>query len=132
MSSGPDAEHARAAVSVQRLDDDVLVLAPEGMHVVERTRHQRRRHQILEVEHEHFLGRIAHMRRIVDHQRLRVDALQQMRRRDVGHVERRVLPEQHHIPSAQVLHARIGELVVIARLVEHRQRRPARQQLRAD
>ncbi len=33
---------------------------------------------------------------------LRVDVLQQMRRGDIGHVERRVLAHQHHVHRAEV------------------------------
>ena len=94
----------------------------KALHVLGIARDERRRHQVLEVQHEDLLGRVAHVRRIVDDQRLRVDALEQMRRRDVGHVERRVLPQQHHVPVGEVFRARAVELVVAADLVLDRQR----------
>ena len=65
-------------------------------------RDQRRRHQILELRDEEFFRRVAHMRRIVHDQGLGMDALQDMRGGDVGHVERRVLPHQHDIGLRQI------------------------------
>ena len=59
MSSGLDAKHAGAAVAVERLQDDVAVLGAESLHVFERARDERRRHQIEEVEHPDFLRRVA-------------------------------------------------------------------------
>ena len=75
---------------------------------------QRRRHQILEQRDEQFLRRVAHMGRIVDDQRPGMDALEDMRRRDVGHVERRVLPHQHDIGLRQVVDARLAQREMIA------------------
>ena len=46
---------------------------------------------------EHLFRRVAHLRRVVDHQRLRMDALEQMGGGDVGQIERRVLAQQHHV-----------------------------------
>ena len=107
VSPGAHAEHGSAAVAVQRLDDDVLVLGAEALHVVGVARDQRRRHQVEEIEHEHLLGRVAHVGRIVDHQRLGMDALEQVRGGDVGHVERRVLAQQDHVQLAEIHGARI-------------------------
>ena len=65
-------------------------------------RDQRRRHQLGELGDEELFRRVAHMRRVVDDQRLGVDALEQMRRGDVGHVEGRVLAQQHHVEAGEV------------------------------
>ncbi len=51
-----------------------------------------------------------------------MDLLQHMGRRDVVHVERRVLAHMQHIQAAQVFAARVGQGEVIARLIAHRQR----------
>ncbi len=96
-----DAEDGRAAVAVERLDDDVLVLGAEALRILDAARDKRRRHEIEKVEDEHFLGRIAHAGGIVDDERLGMDALQEMRRRDVGHVEGRVLAQQDDIAVGQ-------------------------------
>ena len=64
---------------------------------------QGRRHQIAGIGDEQFFRRVAHMARIVDHQRLGMDALQDMRGGDVGHVEGRVLAHQHDIGVRQVI-----------------------------
>jgi hypothetical protein len=63
---------------------------------------QRFRHQVGELGDEDLLRRIAHPGRIVDHQRLRMDALEEMRRRDVVHVEGRILAQQHHVHLRQI------------------------------
>ena len=49
-----------------------------------------------------FSGALRTLRRVVDHQRLRMDALEQMRGGDVGEVERRVLPQQHHVELGEL------------------------------
>ena len=49
------------------------------------------------VEDKDLLRRIAHAGRIVDHQGLPLKPFQQVRGRDVGQVERRVLPHQHDV-----------------------------------
>src|SRR3546814_18820871 len=64
-----------AAVAVQRLDDQRAVAPVEILHRVEIAGDHRRRHIFGEIEHEHFLGRVADRDRVVDHQRLARDAL---------------------------------------------------------
>ena len=98
-----DAEHGGAAIAVERLHHDVLVLVAEGLDRLGVAGDERRRHQIEEVEHEHLLRRVAHGGGVVDHQRLGVDALEKMRGGDVGHVEGRVLAEMHHVELDEVL-----------------------------
>ena len=68
---------------------------------------------------EQFFRRIAHLFRIVHHQRIRVDVFEQVGRRDVGHVERRVLAHQHHVDRREVQHFGRAERVVIAQLAAH-------------
>ena len=63
-------EHRRAAVSVERLHDDLAMLGAERLDLVLVARDQRRRHQIGEFENENLFRRIAHLRWIVDDQRL--------------------------------------------------------------
>ncbi len=124
-----EAEYGGAAVAVERLQDDVAHLLAERLHVLSRARDDGGRHQVEEVEHEDLLRRVAHLTRVVDDQRLGVNALEKMRRRDVGHVERRVLAQQHHVALRQILHARSRQLVVAALLVVDFECRAARQQL---
>ena len=51
---------------------------------------------------EQLLRRVADMDRIVDHQGLRMDVLQQMGGGDVGHVEGRVLAHQDDVHGRQI------------------------------
>jgi hypothetical protein len=83
---------------------------------------QRRRHQVGKFHHEHLLRRVAHFARVVDHQRPRVDAFQQIRRGDVSEVERRVLAQQHHVELGEVLPPRLAERKMAAFLVAHLER----------
>ena len=87
---------------------------------------QCRRHQRTELVHEQLLGRVAHLHRIVDHQGFGVDLLEQMSRRDVGHVERRVLPHEHHVHDGQVEHLRRTQGEVVSLLAAHLERPRAR------
>ncbi len=109
-----NAEHRGAAIAVKRLHHDVLVLVAEGADGVRRAGDERWRHQIEKVEHEHLLRRIAHARWVVDHERLGLEALQEMRRGDIGHVEGRVLAEMHHVERGKVDAARMRQAVMVA------------------
>ncbi len=60
-------EHAGAAIAVERLQDDVLVIGPEGADFFPIRGDQGGGHQILEQGHEQLLGRIADVKRIVHH-----------------------------------------------------------------
>jgi hypothetical protein len=51
-----------------------------------------------------------------------MDALKQVRRRDVGHVEGRVLAHEHHIDAREVDPLRRAERVVVPLYVTHLQR----------
>ena len=82
-------------------------------------RHKRRRHQIPEQHDEELFWGIADMKWIVGHQRFGMDAFEQMRGRDVGHVERRILPHKDDIRARQVVGAGVTEREVIARNVAH-------------
>jgi hypothetical protein len=94
---GAHMEDARAAIAEERLDDDVAVLARKSAMLAAVGGDQRLRHQVREVRDEQLLRRVAHAGRVVHHQRLRVDVLQDVGGRDVGHVEGRVLAHQHHV-----------------------------------
>ena len=63
-----------------------------------------------------FSGRVADRGWIVDDQGLVLDALEQMRRRDVAEVERRVLAHQHDIDiAAEVQDREVAQPEMIAR-----------------
>jgi hypothetical protein len=94
---GPHAENAGAAVAEQRLQNDVLVLVSEGAEGARIGADQGRRHDIVEMRDEQLFRRVAHARRVIHDQRLRMDMLQDVRRRDVRHVERRILAQQHDV-----------------------------------
>jgi hypothetical protein len=79
------------------------MLVAEGLDLGLVAGDQRRRHQFGEMRDQDLFGRIAHLGGVIDHQRLRVDALQQMRRGDIGHVEGRVLPQQHDVDATTSL-----------------------------
>ena len=81
-----------------------------------------RGHELREIHHEQLLGQIAHAARIVDDQRPRVDALEKMRRCDIGEVKRRILPEQHHIDGRKIDELRLAKARVFALDVLDRKR----------
>ncbi len=102
---------------MQRLDDDVAMLREELARDAERARDHRRWHILREIEHPQFLGRIAHRRRVVDHQRFVLDPFEQMRRADITEVERRVLPHQDHVDiAAKVQDGESAKAEMVARL----------------
>ena len=123
-----DAENAGAAVAVERLQNDVTVLGAESMDVFEGARDERRRHQVEEVENPDFLRRIADVPRIIDDERLGVDALEQVRRGDVGHVERGILTEQDNVLGQEIHGPRVRQPIVVADAVEHVEGRAAGEQ----
>ena len=96
-SSSREMEDAGAAIAVERLEDDVAMLLAEARGFRRVAGDQGRRHQVGELGDEDLFRRVAHPGRVVDHQRLRVDALEHMRGGDVVHVEGRVLAQQHHV-----------------------------------
>ncbi len=91
------AEHARAAIAVKRLDDDIAELVAEVADCLVVPCDQGWRHQIGIFHDEDFFRCIAHRVRIIDHQRFRVNTLQQMGVGDIAHVERRILTQQDNI-----------------------------------
>ncbi len=80
-------KHTGAAITEQGLEDDVLVLGAEGQNLAPVAGDERRRHHVFELGDRELLRRVAHMGGIVHHQGLGVDALQNMGRGDIGHVE---------------------------------------------
>ena len=119
--AGPEVEHAGAAVTVERLDDDVAMLVAEPPDRLRIARDQGRRHQVRIAVDVDFLRRVAHLGRVVHHQRRRVDMLEKMGRRDVGQVEGRILAQQDHVHLREVGEPRFAEVGMVARLGPHRQ-----------
>ena len=113
------AEHARTAVAIERLQDDVAMLAAEGREFEGVAADQRLRHELRIVQHEELLRGVAHFLRIVDHQRLRMDRLQHVGGGDVAHVEGRVLAHEDHVIGTQIGAAFLAQREVIAGLVAH-------------
>ena len=75
---------------------------------------ERRRHQLGKFGDEDLFRRVADMRRVVDHQRLRVDAIEHVRRGDIGEIERRVLAQQHHVECGKLGVPRLAEREVVS------------------
>jgi hypothetical protein len=61
-------EHARAAVAVERFQDDVAVPRLEGAQDRDIARDGGGRRQVGKIQHQQLLGRIPHPERIVDHE----------------------------------------------------------------
>ena len=116
-----DAEHRAAAMAVKRLHHDVAVLGAERLDLGEVAGNQRRRHQVGKFGDQHLFRRVAHMRRVVDHQRLGVDALEQMGGGHISEVEGRVLAQQDHVELGQLHAPRLIEREMVAGLVAHAQ-----------
>ena len=83
---------------------------------------KRRRHQVGKFGDEDFLRRVAHMGRIVDHQRPGMDALEHVRRGDIGEVERRILAQQHHVEGREIDVPRLAQREMVARDIAHLER----------
>ena len=98
------------------------MLGAERLDLGEVAGDQGRRHQLGKFHHEHFFRRIAHLRRVVDDQRLGLEPLEQVRRRDVGEIERGILAQQHHVERSELGAFRCTELEMIALPVAHLQR----------
>ena len=86
----------------------------------------RRRRQLGEAEHQELLGVVAHPERVVDDQRPRVDALEDVGRGDVAHVEGRVLAQPDHVLAGEVDRRLVPEREVVALLAPHLDRPAAR------
>ena len=89
---------------------------PEGRDAAAISCHHRNRHQIWEMGDEQLFRRIAHLRRIIHHERLGVDMFQNMGGRNVAHVKGRVLAHQHNIGIAAKVQFHLrpeGEVVAI-------------------
>jgi len=97
-------------MAMQRLHHDRTMLVAERVDFVEVARDQCRRHQMREIHHEDFFRRVAHAGGVVHHQRLRMDAFEEMRRGDVGEIERRVLPQQDDVILRQRLAPRLASV----------------------
>ena len=95
-------EHARAAIAVKRLQDDVPVFRLERPDRVEIAGDGRRRGEVREVQDQELFGVIPNPERIVDHKRPPGEVVKEVRRRDVAHVEGRILPQPDHVPGAEV------------------------------
>src|SRR4051794_33969437 len=72
------AENTGTAISVERLQDDVVVVCAEGTNFFSIRSDEGRRHQILEQRHEKFFRCIAHMERIVNNQSLGMNAFEKV------------------------------------------------------
>ena len=114
-----DVKHPGAAVAEQGLEDDVLVLAAEFENLRAVGGDNGGRQQPLEMGDEQLFRRVSHLHRIVDHQGIGVDVLEQMGCGDVGHVERRVLAHQHHVHGGEIDVFFRPEREVIAALAPH-------------
>ena len=96
-----DAEHRRAGIAVERLEDDLAMLA-RG------TPSARPSERVISVggmkcaksSTNNFSGASRTAARVVDDQRLARDPLEQIGGGDVADVERRVLPHQHDVDVA--------------------------------
>ncbi len=108
------------------------MLLAEGGHFPRVLGDQRLRHQVGKFGDEDLLRAVAHPDRIVDDQRLRMDALEHMRGGDVVHVEGRVLPEQDHVHLLEVGADRLAEGEMVALLVAHRHLLDAGENLAAE
>ena len=125
-------EDAGAAIAVERLDDDVAELLAEGVDFARVLGDQRFRRQVGKFQHEDLFRAVAHPGRVVDHQRLGMDALQNMRRGDVVHVEGRVLAQQDHVHFRQIGADGFAKREMIALLIADLEFLDARENLAAE
>ena len=82
---------------------------------------QGRRHQVRIAVDVDLLRRVAHLGRVVHDQGRRMDMLEKVGRRDVGHVEGRVLAQQDRVHFRQVGEPRFAQIGMAALLGPHGQ-----------
>ena len=58
--------------------------------------------QVGKIQYQKFFRVISHPKRVIDHQRVRVNPIQQMRRRDIVHIKGRILAQPDHIKISQI------------------------------
>ena len=92
-SWGPDVAYSNLWVNdwLSIFSDPIAKLGAEPIKGGAVAGHQGWRQQACEFHRKDFFRRIAHRGRIIDHQRVRVNALEKMRRGNIIHVKRRVL-----------------------------------------
>src|SRR5208282_4510171 len=83
-------ENCLAAEAVKRFHDDIAMLGAERLDGREVAGDDRRRHKLGKFGDENLFRRVAHVARIVDDQRLRMDTIKHVCGRDVGKIERRI------------------------------------------
>ena len=105
---------------MQRLHDDVAVLAPKRFDLRLIARDQRRRHELRIIHHEQLLGGVPNADRIVHDECCGRQPLQKMCRGDVGEIKWRILPQQHHIHRRKIEGRWLAERIVIAKHVADR------------
>ena len=94
-------EDAGAAIAIKRLQDDVALVAAEGREFLRIAGDEGGRHELAVAQHEEFLRRVPHFRRIVHHQRLGMNGFEHVRGGDVVHVEGRILAHVHHVITSR-------------------------------
>jgi hypothetical protein len=75
------------------------------------------RHQLGKFGDEDLFRGVADMRGVIDHQRLGVNAFEQVGRRDVGEIEGRILPHQDDVERGQIDSLAVTQRKVISRTV---------------
>ena len=119
---GIEAEHARPSIAVERLEDDVAMFGLEVPQNADIPRDGRGRREIGEIEDQELFGRVAHPEGIVDDERSALEPVQNVGRRDVTHIEGRVLAQPDDIDIAKVQIDGLAQIRVTALDALHRQR----------
>src|SRR5262249_31812325 len=122
-------EHCFTTSSVKRLHHDVAVLSAKRLDLGKVARNQGRGHQIGKLSYEYFLRCIADICGIVDHQRFRVDPLEQVRCRDIRKIEWRILAQEYNVEFRESHPAGLVQCEMVARLVADTERLDMREDL---
>lgn len=107
-------EHPRATIAVKRLDDDITMSIAEA-RISATSRVISVSGVTGEIEHHQLFRTVAHPERVVHDQRIGADAIQQMGRCDIAHIERRVLAQPDDIELGQIDSDPVPEINISAR-----------------
>ena len=106
-----DHEDPRPAAAVERLDDQRPTLGvPERAQVRDARRDDRGRYEVGETQGEELLVRLAQPARVVDEHASAADVLEQRRRVEVVHVERRIRPDEDDVVTLDRHRAAVDEV----------------------
>ena len=118
-----DFEHRRAAMPMQGLHHRLAMLVKKGLDGRLVAGDQGRRHKLRKIHDKELFRRIAHAGRIIDDQHVWLHMLKQMRRGDIGEIERRILAQKDDVERGEIERLCLAQGEMIAFDIAHLERR---------